>query len=154
VTPREKRILRVLELRDQRLKLAVRALEEARALERLAASDFMQAAEAHQGAERARRELSLGTTRSRALIDADEWLRSRAEEEERTEHRLRQMRVQVERARGRVKDAMLKLRQLERLRDRLRAAQRLSENRTERTREDEIAQRSARNESLRRKGGP
>lgn len=140
-------------MRDQRLKLAVRALEETRALERLATSEFVKAAEARQTAERARRELNLGVTRMRALIEADEWLRSRAEEAERTEHRLRQLRAQVEKARGRVKDAMLKLRQLERLRDRLRTAQRLHENRVDRTREDEIAQRSSRNES-RRKGGP
>jgi hypothetical protein len=143
----------VIELRDRRLKLAVRALEEVRALERVAGSEFVKAAQAHQSAERERRDLNLGATRSRALILADDWLRSRAAEEERSELRLRQMRAQVEKARTRVKDAMLKLRQLERLRERLREVQRLSENRAERTREDEIAQRSARNES-RRKGGP
>lgn len=153
MTPREKRILRVIELRDQRLKLAVRALEEVRALERLAATEFVKAAQARQSAERERRDLSLGTLRIRALIDADEWLRARGEEEQRSELRLRQTRAQVEKARGRVKDAMLKLRQLERLRERLREAQRSIESRAERRREDEIAQRSARNES-RRKGGP
>jgi flagellar biosynthesis chaperone FliJ len=152
MTPREKRILRVLELRDQRLKLAVRTLEETRLLEQRVASEFLQAAQARQTAERERRELGNGALRIRALIDADEWLRARAAEAERTELRLRQLRAQVEKARLRVKEAMLKLRQLERLRDRLRAAERQRESRVERTREDEIAQRCARNES-RRKGG-
>ncbi len=146
MSTREARIARVVHLRDQRLKLAVKALEEARALERRALAELSAAQSSRQGAELARRELARTGTDIRSFIEAEEWLRSRFIEEELCSLRVQRARMQVDRGQQRVKEAALKLRQLELLQERLRQARRAKESRAERSSEDEIGQRVAQRE--------
>jgi flagellar export protein FliJ len=152
MTPREKRVQRVVELRDQRLKLAVRTFEETRQLEQKAAAEFVSARDARAGAERERRALSTGTNGIQAFIEAEEWLRACTAREEFAAQRARQVRMQLEKARARLQEAVTKLRQLERLAERLAQQRRLREARAERRLDDEIGQRIAQS-GQRRKGG-
>jgi flagellar export protein FliJ len=153
MSTREARIERLVQLRDQRLKLAVRALEEARLLERRAQTEFNAAQSSRLGAERERRDLSKTGADIRRFIEAEEWLRSRTIEEEMCALRLRQARGQLDKGQQRVKEAAIKLRQLELLRERLLKARRAKENRAERAAEDEIGQRAAQSDRA-RKGEP
>jgi hypothetical protein len=153
MSPREARIERIALLRDQRLKLAVRALEEAHALERRLQTEFHSAQSQRERAERERRELSVRGADIRSFLEAEEWLRSRTIEEELCAHRLRQARAQTDRGQQRVKKAALELRQLELLQERLKQARLARENRRERAIEDEIGQRVAQSERA-RKGEP
>jgi hypothetical protein len=150
MSTREARIERLVHLRDERLKLAVKVLEEARALERRALTELNTAHSARQAAELARRELSRTGTYIRSFIEAEEWLRSRVIEEELCGMRVQKARAAVDRGQLKVKEAALKLRQLELLQERLRQARKAKESRIERRAEDEIAQRVAQRE--RRKG--
>ena len=154
MSTRETRIQRVVELRDQRLKMAVRALEEARLVERHAQAELTAAQSSRQSAERERRQLSqTGAADIRSFIEAEDWLRSRTIEEEMCALRLRQARTQLDKGQQRVKEAAIKLRQLELLRERLRKARRAKEARAERVADDEIGQRAAQSERA-RKGQP
>lgn len=140
---REARIQRIVRLRDDRLKQAVRALEEARLLERQVAGELAIALSEREQAETARRNLVSIRADIRDFIEADEWLRSRSIVEEIAIHRLRQVRTQLDRALARVAEARFKVRQLEQLALRLEEQRRLKQNRIERAQEDEIAQRVA-----------
>jgi hypothetical protein len=142
-TEREARIDRIIRLRDERLKQAVRALEEARALERKAGHEMSVALSAREQAETARRELI--STRSDILdfIEAEEWLRSRTLVEELAARRLQKMRAQLDRALSRVAEARIKVRQLEQLKLRLEEQRRKKQNRIDRALEDEVGQRVA-----------
>jgi flagellar biosynthesis chaperone FliJ len=143
MSTREARIEKIVHLRDQRLKLAVRALEEVRLVERRVQAELDAASTARQGAERERRELSHTGTDIRHFIEAEEWLRARAIEEELCALRLRQVHAQLDKGQQRVKEAAIKLRQLERLQERLRLTRLIKENRAERVSDDEIGQRAA-----------
>lgn len=147
---REARIARVVRIRDERLKQAVFALEEARAAERRALSEFNAALQARQLAERGRRELGLIQPDILAFIEAEDWLRSCSIAEEIATQRLRQVHVGVERCQQRVKEAHIKVRQLEQLQLRLKELRRVKENRAERALEDEIGQRAAQSQRNRR----
>jgi hypothetical protein len=153
MSTREARIERIALLRDQRLKLAVRALEEARALERRLQTEFNSAQSQRERAERERRQLSVTGADMRSFLEAEEWLRSRTIEEELCAHRLRQAHAQTDRGQQRVKKAALELRQLELLQERLKQARLAKENRRDRVIEDEIGQRAAQSERA-RKGEP
>jgi hypothetical protein len=150
MSSREVRIARVVRVRDERLKQAVFALEEARAAERRALSEFNVAQQARQQAERERRELGLIQPDIRAFIEAEDWLRSCSIVEEIATQRLRQVHLGVERSQQRVKEAHIKVRQLEQLQLRLKELRRVKENRAERALEDEIGQRAAQNQRNRR----
>jgi hypothetical protein len=150
MSSREVRIARVVRIRDERLKQAVFALEEARAVERRALSEFSLALQARQQAERERRDLGLIQPDIRAFIEAEDWLRSCSITEEIATQRLRQVRVGVERSQQRVKEAHIKVRQLEQLQLRLKELRRVKENRAERALEDEIGQRAAQSQRNRR----
>lgn len=150
MSTREARIERLVHLRDERLKLAVKALEEARAIERRAQAELSAARSSLQSAVAERRELSRAGTDIRSFIEAEEWLRSRLIEEELCAIRAHKARVQVDRGQLKVKAAALELRQLELLQERLKQARRAKESRRERVAEDEIGQRVAQSE--RRKG--
>ncbi len=150
VSGREARIERVVKLREERLHQAVKALEELRVIERQAASELALALAAREQAERARRELCSAPADIRDYLEAEEWLRSCAIAEELATHRVRHLRVQLDRVLARVKEARTKVRQLEQLQERLKQARRARENRTERTLEDEIGQRVAQSQRGRR----
>lgn len=150
MSTREARIQKLVQLRDQRLKLAVRALEEVRLIERRAQAELDVAQSSRQGAERERRELSHTGTDIRHFIEAEEWLRARTIEEEMCALRLRQARGQLDKAQKRVHEASIKLRQLELLQERLRRARLIQENRAERALDDEIGQRAAHSERTRK----
>ena len=150
---REARIERIAQLRDQRLKLAVRALEEMRALERRMQTEFNSAQSQRERAERERRALSVTGAEILAFMEAEEWLRSCTIEEEMCALRLSQTHAQTDRGQQRVKKAALELRQLELLQERLKQARLAKENRRERAIEDEIGQRAAQSERA-RKGEP
>ncbi len=132
-----------MRLRDERLKLAVRALEEARAAELAASTDLAQAVAGREQAETARRALSSMPADILDFIEAEEWLRTQAVSEELAKQRWRQVRATFDRCQLRVKDARTKLRQLTLLQERLLHARRTKENRAERVAEDEIGQRIA-----------
>ena len=150
MSTREARIEKIVQLRDQRLKLTVRALEEVRLVERRATAELNVAQSSRQGAERERRELAHTGTDIRRFIEAEEWLRARTIEEEICALRLRQARAQLDKAQQRVKEASIKLRQLELLQERLRRTRLTEENRAERVLEDEIGQRAAQSERTRK----
>lgn len=143
MTGREARIERIVRLRDERLKQAVRTLEESRAVERKAGLEFAVASAAREQAETARRDLSNVRADILDFIEAEEWLRSRSIVEELCTRRLQKARAQLERAIGRVTEARVKVRQLEQLKLRLAEQKRKKQARLERTLEDEIGQRVA-----------
>jgi len=94
---REARIDRIVRLRDDRLKQAVRVLEESRAVERKIAAEMAAAVAAREQAENARRQLSVTHGDILDFIEAEEWLRSRTIVEELTARRLVKARAQLER---------------------------------------------------------
>jgi flagellar biosynthesis chaperone FliJ len=143
VSTREVRIQRVLRLRDERLKRALQALEEARAAERKASAEHGSAVLEKQQAEAARRAQNLAGAGILDFIEAEEWLRSRCLTEELQRQRLRLANLQFEKSQARVKEERTKLRQLEQLQERMKQARRAKENRLERAAEDEIGQRIA-----------
>jgi hypothetical protein len=140
---REARIDRIVRLRDERLKQAVRVLEETRVVERRMAGEMASALAAREQAETARRELILTRADILDFIEAEEWLRSRSIAEEVAARRLAKARVQLDRAVTKVSEARVKVRQLEQLKIRLEEAKRRKQNRIERALEDEIGQRVA-----------
>ena len=140
---REARIDRILRLRDERLKQAVRALEESRALERRTSAELAAAAAAREQAETARRDLIRTRADILDFIEAEEWLRSRTIVEELCARRQQKSRAQLERAIGKVTEASVKVRQLEQLELRLEEQKRKKQARLERALEDEIGQRVA-----------
>jgi hypothetical protein len=143
MSSREARIDRIVKLRDERLKQAVRVLEETRMLERKVLAEHTAAFTSREQAETARRDLSLVRADILDFIEAEEWLRSRSMVEELAARRLRQARGQLERALSKVTEARIKVRQLEQLKLRLEEARRRKQSRLERTLEDEIGQRVA-----------
>jgi hypothetical protein len=143
VSGREARIDRIVKLRDERLKQAVRVLEETRMLERKVLAEYTAAFASREQAETARRDLTLIRADILDFIEAEEWLRSRALVEELAGRRLRQARAQLDRALSKVTEARIKVRQLEQLKMRLEEARRRKQSRLERTLEDEIGQRVA-----------
>lgn len=140
---REARIDRIVRLRDERLKQAVRSLEESRAVERKAGTEFAVATAAREQAETARRELIQARAEILDFIEAEEWLRSRSIVEELCTRRLQKARAQLDRALAKVTDARIKVRQLEQLKFRLDEQKRKKQARLERALEDEIGQRVA-----------
>jgi hypothetical protein len=143
---REARIDRIVRLRDERLKQAVRALEEARTLERNAAQEFAAALTGREQAETARRDLISIPAEILDFIEAEEWLRSSAIVEELAAMRLQKLRAQLDRALSRVTEARVKVRQLEQLKKRLEEQRRKKQSRIDRVLEDEIGQRVAQNQ--------
>lgn len=146
MSSREARIDRIVRLRDDRLKQAVRALEEARAVERRMAGEMASSLDARERAENARRELSAARAEILDFIEAEEWLRSCSIAEELAARRLQKARVLLERNIARVTEARIKVRQLEQLKMRLAEAKRKKLARKERALEDEIGQRVARSQ--------
>lgn len=138
---REQRFDRVLRVRDERLKQAVVALEQARAHETRARAELQQAIADRKQAEEARRELCVRGADIIDFIEAEEWLRSCSISEELGIRRLRQAHAAFEKTQLRVKDARVKVRQLEQLKERSRALEVAKEKRAQRVLEDEIGQR-------------
>jgi hypothetical protein len=141
---REARIDRILRLRDERLKQAVRTLEESRAVERKGAAELAAATSAREQAETARRDLINARADILHFIEAEEWLRSRTLVEELCTRRLQKARAQLEKAIAKVTEARVKVRQLEQLKIRLEEQKKKKLARRERALEDEIGQRVAR----------
>lgn len=150
MSTRETRIARVVRVRDERLKEAVAVLELARVAEHKAENDLLSALAARQSAEAARRERSLVPGDILEFILAEDWLRSQAILAELATHRAHKARAVLEKAQLKVKEAHVKVRQLEQLKDRLEQARRAKESRTERVLEDEIGQRVAQSQRGRR----
>lgn len=141
MSTREVRIARIIRVRDERLREAVKVLEQARVVERQAESDLSLALSARQAAEAARRQLSVTPGDILEFILAEDWLRSQSILEELAAHRAHRARSVLQKAQLRVKEAHIKVRQLEQLQGRLEQARRVKETRAERTLEDEIGQR-------------
>ena len=140
---REARIDRIVRLRDERLKQAVRALEETRLVERRFQAELNAAFLSREQAETARRELTQVRADILDFIEAEEWLRSRTIAEELATLRLQKARANLDRALTRVNEARMKVRQLEQLKLRLEEQRRKKQLRAERILEDEIGQRVA-----------
>jgi len=143
VSDREARIDRIVRLRDERLKQAVRVLEESRLVERRVQGEMLIALTAREQAETARRELPLIRADILDFIEAEEWLRSRTIAEELAAMRLQKARAILDRALAKVNEARMKVRQLEQLKKRLEEQRRKKQSRAERVLEDEIGQRLA-----------
>lgn len=143
---REARIDRIVRLRDERLKQAIRAMEESRAIERRIQAEYDAALAGREQAETARRDLIQNRADILDFIEAEEWLRSRTLVEELTARRLQKARANLERALTRVNEARIKVRQLEQLKLRLAEQRRKKQARAERVLEDEIGQRVAQNQ--------
>jgi hypothetical protein len=143
VKSRQARFARVLKVRDERLKQAIVALEQARDGEQRARAELEQALGRRKQAEEARRELSVRGAEIIEFIESEEWLRTCSIAEELGIRRLRQARAVFERAQLRVKDARVKVRQLEQLEERARALEAAKEKRAQRVLDDEIGQRMA-----------
>jgi hypothetical protein len=150
VSNREARIDRILRLRDERLKQAVRALEESRLVERRMQSELSAAFMAREQAETARRDLILIQADILDFIEAEDWLRSRSIAEELATMRLQKARANLDRALTKVNEARMKVRQLEQLKLRLEEQRRKKQRRAERVQEDEIGQRVAQSQRGRR----
>jgi len=142
-TGREARIDRIVRLRDERLKQAVRVLEESRAQERKVSLEAAAAVSGREQAEAARRNLNATFGDILDFLEAEEWLRSREIGEELALRRLNKARRELERAVAKVSEARIKVRQLEQLKMRLEEAKRKKQARVERALEDEIGQRVA-----------
>jgi hypothetical protein len=143
VKSRAQRFKRVLEVRDERLKQAIVVQEQAREGEQRARAELERAINARNGAEQARRELAVRGAEIIEFIEAEEWLRSCSIAEELGIRRLRQARAALEKAQLRVKDARVKVRQLEQLKERAQALEAAKEKRAQRVLDDEIGQRIA-----------
>jgi hypothetical protein len=143
VKSRAARFDRVLKVRDERLKQAIVVQEQARESEHRARAELERAIGERNRAEEARRDLAVRGAEIIEFIEAEEWLRSCAIAEELGIRRLRQARAVLEKAQLRVKDARVKVRQLEQLKERAQALEAAKEKRAQRVLDDEIGQRMA-----------
>ena len=143
MSTRDTRFDRVLRVRDERLKQTVLALEQARAQETRVRAELEHALQNRKQAEEARRELGVRGAEMLDFIEAEDWLGSCAIAEELAIRRLRQAHAVFEKAQLRVKDARIKVRQLEQLKERSRLRAVEKEKRAQRVLDDEIGQRIA-----------
>ncbi len=144
MSSRKARVARLIHLRDERLKDEVRKLKLAQARVDELAREHELARQLLAKAEDSRRNLSKGTANVLAFIEAEEWLFTRLSVEAESARRLKLVLAERQRAQARVKVARNKLRQLEKLAERIAERERELLVRAERAQDDEIAGRIAR----------
>jgi hypothetical protein len=143
---RKARVERLIRLRDERLKEEVAKLKQAQARLEEVAREHELARQLLVRAEEQRRNLSQVQANVLSFIEAEEWLWTRTQVESEAARRHKLAQLERQRAQNRVKVAKNKLRQLERLAERIVERERELATRKERMNEDEIAQRIARAE--------
>jgi exonuclease VII small subunit len=143
MSSRKVRVERLIRLRDERLKEEVRKLELTRARLDEAAREHELARQLLAKAEERRRNLSKAPGNVISFIEAEEWLWTRLSVEAEASRKLRLAQAERQKAQGRVKIAQSKLRQLERLAERIAEREREAEARAGRVLDDEIAGRIA-----------
>jgi hypothetical protein len=145
MSSRRARVERLIRLRDERLKEEVRKLKLAQARVEELAREHELARQLLMKAEERRRNLSQGPANVLAFIEAEEWLFTRGAVETESARRLKLVQAERQKAQARVKVARNKLRQLEKLAERIAERERELAARAARVLDDEIAGRIARN---------
>jgi hypothetical protein len=144
---RKARIERLIHMRDERLKEEVRKLKLAQARLEEATREHELARQLLTKAEERRRNLSKAPGNVLSFIEAEEWLWTRLAVEAEAARRLKIAQAERQKAQVRVKVAQNKLRQLERLAERIAERDREVAARAARVLDDEIAGRIARGRS-------
>jgi hypothetical protein len=144
---RRARVERLIHLRDERLKEEVRKLKLTQVRLEEATREHELARQLLTKAEERRRNLSLAPGNVISFIEAEEWLWARLSVEAEAARRLKLAQAERLKAQGRVKLAQSKLRQLERLAERIAERDREVAARAGRVLDDEIGGRIARNRS-------
>jgi hypothetical protein len=143
MTPRRRRIARILEHRQKELDARVAALAEVRAREARAVAEADAAAALAREAESARRELAERGSDAATFLEAEDWLSTTARRAHRAWGAVLAVREEIGAVQATVLGARMKLKQAEQLDARVAAAERLVEDRRERRRDDEDAARIA-----------
>jgi len=143
MSPRQRRIEKILTHRKQELDNRVAALIEAKQREAAALAVANAARVEVRAAQAARRELSERGSNVQAFIEAEDWLSTTAIRAQRAWHVVMTLREEVSRVQATVLEARMKLRQAEHLSARVVASERKAEDRRERRRDDEDAARIA-----------
>jgi hypothetical protein len=143
MSPRRRRIARILDHRQKELDARVAALAEVRAREARALAEAEAAALLAREAEASRRELAERGSDARTFLEAEDWLSTTARRAQRSWAGVIAVREEVAAVQTTVLDARMKLKQAEQLASRVAAAERLVEERRERRRDDEDAARIA-----------
>jgi hypothetical protein len=141
---RKMRVERLIRMRNERLKEEVVKLKQSQARLDEVAREHELARQLLAKAEERRRNLSRVQANVLSFMEAEEWLWTRTQVETEAARRHKLAQLERQRAQNRVKVAQNKLRQLERLAERILERERELAARHERASEDEIAQRIAR----------
>lgn len=144
MSSRKARVERLIRLRDERLKEEVRKLKLVQARVAELAREHELARQLLAKAEESRRNLSKAPASVLSFIEAEEWLFTRVSIEAECARRLKLALTERQKAQARVKVARNKLRQLEKLAERIAERERELAARAARVLDDEIAGRIAR----------
>jgi hypothetical protein len=143
MTPRRRRIGRILDHRQKELDGRVGALVEVRAREARAVAEAEAADQQARAAEASRRELAERGSDAATFLEAEEWLSTTARRAHRAWSGVLAIREEIVAVQATVLEARMKLKQAEQLASRVAAAERLVDERRERRRDDEDAARIA-----------
>ena len=143
MSPRLRRIERIVAHRQKELDEKIGALAEVRAREALAVTQADEARATAQEAEGARRKLAEHGCDVLTFIEAEDWLATTAQRAQRAWLLVLQIRREIEGVQATVMAARMKLKQAEQLGERVTQAERKVEDRKERRRDDEHAARIA-----------
>jgi flagellar export protein FliJ len=143
VTPRRRRIQKILEHRQKELDDKAVVLNAVRAKEAVAVKEAEAAAETAREATEAKRALSEKGAGILDFIEAEEWLRTTARRAERAWSAVARIRKEVSAAQEQVIAARTKLKQAEQLAARVELTERRQADKKERRRDDEAAARIA-----------
>ena len=143
MSPRRRRIQKILEHRQKELDDRAVVLTAARAKEAVAVREAEASDEAARGAADAKRKLGEKGAGILDFIEAEEWLRTTARRAERAWVAVARIRTEVSAAQTQVVAARTKLKQAEQLAARVELTERRQTDRRERRRDDEAAARIA-----------
>lgn len=144
MSARKVRVERLIRIREDRLHEEVKKLKQADAHMLNATRDDERARATLAQAEQRRRDLGQAPSNVLDFIEAEEWLWTREQAQVETGRRLRLAAIEQRKAQLRVKLARDKLRQLERLKERIVEREREAAARAGRLQDDELAQRVSR----------
>ena len=140
---RRRRVRRVLELRENELNEEAAGLAAARSAENAAKSAAEAADRELEAVSERRRELAGGVLDARRWLEEDDWHRDRDSQRQLAVADAVRAEAVTNDARGRVLQAQTRLKQAEVLSERLAAADRAAEERSDRRSEDEVSARLA-----------
>jgi chromosome segregation ATPase len=143
MTPRRRRIERILEHRRKELSATVLELSEANGRLARATAEAEARDEAVRAASDARRRLFEGPSDALTFLELEEWLHTTTLQAQQAWARVAVLRSEVAAVQARVMAVRMKVRQVEQVAARIDAAERQAESRKERRRDDEDAARIA-----------